>query len=77
MKIKLLQGGGIVQLASPKEITVKEGKELFITIAGDLHLNHTTPKSRIDDYPTSCIDKLELLRVHMLERKSNILILLG
>ena len=48
-----------------------------VAFVGDLHLNHSTPKSRIDDYPTTCIDKLESLRVSLLQRDVKYLIILG
>jgi DNA repair exonuclease SbcCD nuclease subunit len=54
------------------------GSDVFrVTFIGDCHFNNVTPKSRIDDYPQTCIDKLELLRVRMLERKSKVLVMVG
>ena len=32
---------------------------MVTAIIGDLHASDTKPKSRMDDYPTTCIDKLE------------------
>ena len=58
-------------------IDQEEGEVLKFTIIGDCHFNHATPKSRIDDYASTCVDKLESLRVSMLERGSKYLIMVG
>ena len=66
-----------MQLSEAEEIQVSDGKVLKIAVVGDLHLNSSTPKSRVDDYPTTCINKLETLRLHLLKNGCTDLILLG
>lgn len=56
---------------------IKLPEESKITFIGDCHLNHIAPKSRIDDYPQTSINKLESLRNLMLRKGSNYLIMLG
>lgn len=51
--------------------------EVEFAVVGDMHLNSSTPKSRIDDYPQTMVDKLALLRRHLVERGVKYLILLG
>lgn len=41
------------------DYTVLEGNKFFVV--GDLHLHYLTPKSRIDNYAQTCIDKLTKL----------------
>ena len=48
-----------------------------IVIIGDLHLNSSTPVSRIDDYANTSIEKLETLLDICVSRKYNKIILLG
>lgn len=54
-----------------------DAKESRITVVGDMHLHYSTPKSRIDSYPDTCLEKLRLVRAHMKAVKSRILIILG
>ena len=58
-------------------IMINESKYPKIAVVGDLHLNHTTPKSRIDDFPSTTIDKLESLRLLLVNNGINYLIFLG
>lgn len=52
-------------------------EEVEFAVVGDMHLSSSTPKSRIDDYPQTMVDKLSLLRRHLLDRGINKVILLG
>lgn len=44
-----------------------DSREFSIAVVGDMHLHGSTPKSRIDDYPDTCITKLAILRRQMLD----------
>lgn len=57
--------------------TITVPKDFKITFVGDMHLNHLAPKSRVDDYPQTGLDKLALLRRTMIERGSKYLICPG
>lgn len=65
------------KISSCLEIDIEENDNFTITIVGDLHLNSATPKTRIDDYPNTVVEKLESLRLFMEKEKSTLLILLG
>lgn len=51
-----------------------EGKVAFI---GDLHLNYVTPKSRIDDYPSVCLNKLKQIREKCIANNIKHIVFLG
>lgn len=46
--------------------TFEFNDECKFVFVGDMHLNASTPKSRIDDYPSTMMDKLELLRNYLI-----------
>lgn len=54
-----------------------DGKEVHVGFVGDLHLNSSTPKSRIDNYPETLLEKLESLRVLCLHNDIKNLVFLG
>lgn len=58
-----------------REFVIK-GEAKFAVI-GDMHLNAATPKSRIDDYPKTMMEKMAILRRHLISRGVKHLILLG
>lgn len=53
------------------------GTEVRIGFVGDLHLNTATPKSRIDNYPETLVEKLESLRILCLNNDIKYLVFLG
>lgn len=58
-------------------LNVSDGEVFKIGFVGDMHLNSATPKSRIDNYPDTMLDKMDSLRVLCLENSISNLILLG
>ena len=54
-----------------------QSTEVHIGFVGDLHLNSATPKSRIDNYPETLIEKLESLRILCLNNDIKYLVFLG
>lgn len=51
--------------------------EPVFAVVGDMHLSASTPKSRIDDYPQTMLDKIGLLRNHLIKRQVKYCIFLG
>ena len=58
-----------------KEIVYLESESVMVV--GDLHLNSSTPKMRLDDYPTTTLNKLNQLHTRAVESGSKVVILLG
>lgn len=52
-------------------------KDVKVTVVGDMHLHSTGFSSRVDDYPNTALDKLDILRNTMKENESTVLICLG
>lgn len=55
----------VPELLDRKYVFEDDCKFAFV---GDMHLNSSTPKSRIDDYPQTMINKLDILRNAMIAR---------
>lgn len=51
--------------------------QVKLAFIGDVHLNNTTPRSRIDDFPSTLLDKLSNLRLLLKERGVNHAVFLG
>lgn len=53
-------------------------KDVFsVAVVGDMHLHGSTPKSRLDNYPETCISKLGILRKEMIDSGIKYLICTG
>lgn len=51
--------------------------KLEIVFVGDTHFNYISPRSRIDDYPTVCLNKLDTLRKLCKARNISHVVFLG
>ena len=59
-----------------KKYRIKD-EEPKIAVIGDMHLHHSTPASRIDNYPETCCQKLSILRRELVTRGIKYLICAG
>lgn len=50
------------------EYVIEEEEVFSIGYVGDMHLHHTNFRSRVDDYPNTCLEKLGILRREMLSK---------
>lgn len=60
-----------------REYEIEENENFSVMTIGDPHLHGSTPKSRLDNYPETSIQKLAMLRREMVKRGCKYLFIAG